>query len=383
MRDETRRDLTEVSPDEFDDAADTRVQAAATDDIEDTFRTGPSGDIPLAGRAEADTEETFAADEEDLLEAPPTEVSQAVPYGVAAERAKRSRPVVEVRRTPPAAPGRATASKQKLRMPSIREPAPRRTEAPAQDRFAADDAPAIGVDPALFPIHQTPPRRVGPGLLLGAPVVLVLVVLVAFFSTDDGDSEDATLAARRQAIEAASRARARATLAAAAAVRKRSAAELEQSASRRPMDRASRIRRARQPVVRRRFSPPVRTKNPIAPPILQGGVKRKYGDREEHVAPEAGGSFLIVLSEPTAMVFDGDRLLGATPLMTRVEPDTRSKRVTLKRFGHVEKTVEAEAGPDGNLEISVLLEPDPKYAGFKTPKPPPEERRPVQPTPGG
>lgn len=390
MRDEDRTGKAPVSPGEFDDSADTRVHpaaaedledtrehAAAADDLEDTFRTGPPGAI----RMEPDTEETLAAS--DLEEAPATEVSRGVPAGVAVERAQRSRPAIEAQRRK----GRESAPSSgpsKLRMPSVRPEAPPAdrperaapvdVEQKLYDPFSVDDPPAVGVDPALFPIHQTSPRRFSPGLLLAVPLLLVLVVVGAFLATGD-EEEDARLAAERRAFEKASRARIQAGLAAAEAARRAPSAEHRTSLAPRPLDRASRIRPPRKPVVRQRFTPPIQPAEPAAPSILEGAVDRKYGERPEHVAPEATGPLLVVLSQPTAMVFDGDRLLGATPLMVGVAPDTDSKRVTLRRFGFQEKTVEAERGADGNLEVSVLLEPDPRFAGYKTPRAPESERK--------
>src|SRR5687767_13151843 len=139
------------------------------DDLEDTFRSGPPGGMAPRPSIdeEPDTGEMLAAVETDAVldDAGPTAKTHAVPKKVPVHAVR----VVErarVTKVEPARPERDEAPQPveakpipaKIEAKKI-EAAPRRKEKLKYNPFQVEDPPAVGVDPAIFPIHQSAPQN--------------------------------------------------------------------------------------------------------------------------------------------------------------------------------------------------------------------------------
>ncbi len=363
-----RPERTEIDFVPSDELVESEVTAreAVPDDLEDTFRSGPPGGISMPRTPEtadtADTGEMLAA--QDLEEAPPTAVTP-----IPSTARKKVRVVERSRPPPPAA--KAPAPALRLPRPASVEAAPRAAPEPqgSYNPFITEDPPAVGVDPAMFPIHRTAPGpQRGQQIILALTAVLIAIVAIAFM-TGPQDPQARAAERREQRRQQLAQAMERRLALMRTQQQQRVAQETSTvpgtGAHGAPVAREARIRRPLKASVRQR--PPALIRPAEIKPYTFSDERvaqpRSYGDQPENVPPPGTGPMLIVMSEPPALVYRDSKLFGATPLMLPVDGDTTSMTVTLRTFGYREKTIDVKPGASGNLEASVVLEKDPRYDG--------------------
>jgi hypothetical protein len=256
-------------------------------------------------------------------------------------------------------------------MPSLHTPAPMpKRERPAQEQynpFQVEDPPAVGVDPAVFPIHRTAPQHhVGQRIIFGLVGVLMVLVVAAFVAGGETEEERAMRHAKEE--RANTRALAEKRVAggsgrvAAAGRESRGNRTIRRAPGEERKSRAA--KRAERPRGRRRIA-----RKPFA--FAPGNVKqpKSYGAHAEHVPPPDTKPLLIVMSTPQALVFRDGKLAGATPMLMPVDPKIESISLTLKNHGYLDKTIDVRRSATGNLEASVVLEKDPAWEGRKVANP--------------
>jgi hypothetical protein len=348
------------------------------DDREDTFRTGPPGSVSSKVRIddEADTGEMLAAvDPDDVLDdAGPTAktlVPQKAPPPVTVRVVERVR--AKPPELPKAEPKRAETKNAEKRIEPKKvlarklEAKPKKRPNDKYDPFQVEDPPAVGVDPAVFPIHRSAPQTyLGQRIILGLVGGLIVLVMIGFMAS--GSETPAERAARESGrtiavsdVEQTRRIEARRQQAMITALSR------PRPAAGQPIDRAARVTPPKKLPGRQRPAPRIARVERTPYVFSDGKVKqpKRYGDHSEHVAPPGTGPMLILMSEPQALVFKDAKLFGATPLLLPVDADTQKMNLTLRTFGYKDKTIEVKPAASGNLEASVALEKDPAFEGFK------------------
>jgi hypothetical protein len=282
----------------------TQVDAVIPDDLEDTFRSGPPSSLPPAPRIEdeADTGEMLAAVEtSDVLDdAGPTAKTPKPKLGLKLPR-------------PNTLPPQAHAQPQPRPQPQPQKRAQR-----TYDPFSLEDPPAVGVDPAVFPILRTAPRsNLGQKIILALVGTLMTLVVTAFVLGGESTEARAVRLAREErfAVNAMQQEQIRARAQELATRRLDPAAPQQRAA---PSERRARIRAAKQAIAERRRKGGRQRRLERAPYQFTDGKvaqPQNYGGQAEHVPPPDTKRLMILRTVPQSLVYRDRKLFGATPMI--------------------------------------------------------------------
>ncbi|MBK6685819.1 MAG: PEGA domain-containing protein [Deltaproteobacteria bacterium] len=337
--------------------------------LEDTPLSGPPG-------AMTDVESVAFSPEASLDPADPTQVQAfgrpsevAIvgfkPYAAApASALPVARPGLRVRESVRATPSLPTAPLPKV-LPKT--PLPRTSRAGS----SVEDPPAIGVDPAVYPVTYQPSSGARVWVLGGAVVLVAVIGLVMMMSTPAPDP--VAEAAERQKAQVASlvvglppgTSPLPTTMA------------LSDPANLRPRGEPTpRVRRPLRPTGRpaRRPAPIASLVRPLPP--AERSATRKYDVGE--APPSPSPNLYVYTDPPGALVEVNGELWGMAPLLRPAIPIEGAAKVRVFLDGYLERTASVSPNELGHYEGFFTLEPDSQVGHPLPGAPAPPAERPAR-----